>query len=66
MVNGKASEVMFDGYADRPAPSGPVNLGVYEPQDGKFLLRIEVIGADTAAIGVRYSFGLDAVVLEEP
>jgi len=65
-VNGKAAEVTFDGYAAKPAPTGPINLGVHEPKDGKFVLRAEVIGANPASTGLKYFFGLDAVVLNKP
>jgi hypothetical protein len=65
-VNGKAAEVTFDGYAVKPAPTGPINLGVHEPKDGKFMLRAEVIGASLASTGPKYFFGLDAVVLDKP
>jgi hypothetical protein len=65
-VNGKAAEVTFDGYAVKPAPTGPIDLGVHEPKDGKFMLRAEVIGANPASTGPKYFFGLDAVVLDKP
>ena len=44
-VNGKAAKTTFDGYAEKPTPTGPINLGVHEPKDGKFILRAEVIGS---------------------
>jgi len=65
-VNGKAVEASFDGYADKPTPTGPINLGVHEPKDGKFRLRAEVVGTNPASTGLRYFFGLDAVLLEKP
>ena len=65
-VNGKAAKATFDGYAEKPAPKGPINLGVHEPKDGKFILRAEVIGANPASTGEKYYFGLDAVLLEKP
>lgn len=65
-VNGKAGGELFDGYAEKPAPSGPLDLGVHEPREGGFLLRAEVTGTNPAASGPRYYLGLDAVVLEEP
>jgi hypothetical protein len=65
-VNGKAVEVTFDGYAAKPAPTGPINLGVHEPKDGKFILRAEVVGTSPASTGPKYFFGLDAVLLENP
>jgi hypothetical protein len=65
-LNGKVVEAIFDGYAEKPAPSGPINLGVCEPRDGKFLLRAEVVGTNPSSTGPKYFFGLDAVVLEKP
>ena len=65
-VNGKVVDVNFDGYAPQPIPTGPINLGVHEPKDGKFILRAEVAGANPAANGQRYFFGLDCVALQPP
>ena len=65
-VNGKAVEATFDGYAQKPAPTGPISLGVHEPKDGKFILRAEVVGTNPASTGLKYFFGLDAVLLEKP
>ena len=64
-VNGKVVETAFDGYATKPVPTGPINLGVHEPKDGKFILRAEVTGCNPASTGPKYYFGLDAVVLEK-
>ena len=41
-------------------------MGIYKPRHGKFVLRAEVLGANLAATGGKYFFGLDAVVLENP
>lgn len=65
-VNREAAEVTFDGYAAKPVPSGPIDLGVHEPKDGKFVLRAEVLGTNPGSTGARYFFGLDAVLLEKP
>jgi len=65
-VNGESAGAGFDGYAAQPAPAGPIDLGVHEPRDGKFILRVEVSGANPASNGARYYFGLDAVLLKEP
>ena len=64
-INGKPTEVTFDGYAEKPTPSEPINLGVHEPKDRKFVLRAEVTGANPAATGPKYYFGLDAVILDK-
>lgn len=60
------SEVKFDGYAAKPAPTGLISLGVHEPKDGRFVLRAEVAGTNPASTGPRYYFGLDVVVLDKP
>jgi hypothetical protein len=65
-VNGKAVGATFDGYAEKPAPSGAIDLGVHEPKQEKFILRAEVVGANPASTGAKYYFGLDAVVLDRP
>jgi Protein of unknown function (DUF2961) len=65
-VNGNAAEATFDGYAPIPTPSGPINLGVHEPKDGRFVLRAEVVGTNPSSTGAKYFFGLDAVLLEKP
>jgi len=65
-VNGKAVEPIFDGYAEQPTPTGPINLGVHESKDGKFILRTEVVGTNPASTGAKFYFGLDAVLLEKP
>ncbi len=65
-VNGKPVEKPFDGYAPEPALSGPVELGVFEPKDGRFVLRVEVAGCNPASRGPKFFFGLDAAVLSAP
>jgi hypothetical protein len=65
-VNGKPVEPTFDGYAEQPTPTGPINLGIHEPRDGKLILRAEVVGASAASTGARYYFGLDTAVLINP
>ena len=65
-VNGTPVQPPFDGYTAKAAPAGPLALGVFEPKNGQFILRVEVIGANPAATGPRYYFGLDAVVLAKP
>ncbi len=63
-VDGVASGGGFDAWGPEVAPGGTVDLGTHAPHDGRFLLRVEVTGANDASIGPRFFFGLDCVVLE--
>lgn len=65
-LNGKSVAQVFDGFADHPVPSGPINLGVHEPIEGNITLRAEVVGTNPGSTGARYYFGLDAIVLGTP
>jgi hypothetical protein len=65
-VNGNAVEKEFDAYAATAAASGPIELGVFEPHDGDFILRVDVTGSNPAAKGTKSFFGLDAVTVTEP
>ena len=62
-VNGQDVAATFDGYADAVQPGPAFALGVFAPRDGKFVLRAEVAGANPAAKGAKYFFGLDCVIL---
>ncbi|MCX6997366.1 MAG: DUF2961 domain-containing protein [Kiritimatiellaeota bacterium] len=65
-VNGKEVPEVFDGYAARVEPAPAFALGVFEPRDGKFRLRVEVAGANPASTGAKHFFGLDCVMMEKP
>ena len=65
-VNGTAVERPFDGFSVKSVVSGPIDLGVFEPKDGRFVLRAEVIGSNPASRGPKYYFGLDCVILAVP
>jgi len=65
-VNGQDLPAKFDGYAASVQPAAAFLLGTFEPRDGKFTLRAEVAGANPAAKGAMYFFGLDCVILEKP
>jgi len=65
-VNGHAVEASLDGYGESVRPAAPFSLGAFPPRDGKFTLRVEVAGANPAAKGAKYFFGLDCVILENP
>ena len=64
-VNGQPCAVVLDGYSEKPQPSEPLKLGVFKPENGRFLLHAEVTGANSRSIGARYYFALDCVVLEQ-
>jgi hypothetical protein len=65
-VNGIRAGKEFDGYSPRPVPAGPIDLGVFEPRDGEFRLRVQVVGSNPAAVGSKHFFGLDCAVLTKP
>lgn len=60
-VNGKAVDKEFDGYSGAASLAAPVELGTFEPRDGKIVLRAEVTGSNPKSTGLY--FGLDAVAL---
>lgn len=66
LVNGQQAGKDFDAWAERPTPSGPIPLGVFEPKNGAFILRVEVVGANPKSRNSKSFFGLDAVTLTEP
>ncbi len=61
-VNGQAAKD-YDAYNATSVLSGPIELGTFAPKDGRFILRVEVVGANPAAKGTKAYFGLDAVTL---
>lgn len=66
-VNGRsAGEVDLCNTAGRTVvATGPIELGVFEPKDGGFLLRAEVIGANPKSDGTKSYFGLDCIAIEQ-
>jgi hypothetical protein len=63
-INGQPAGKDYDAYAPEAVASGPIELGTFQPKDGKLLLRVEVVGSNPAAMGPRCFFGLDCVVLQ--
>ena len=55
-VNGQAVAETFDSYAPSVKPAAAFPLGVFAPRDGKYELRIEVVGSNPSAQGARYFF----------
>lgn len=65
-VNGQPVAPSFDGYADAVQPAPAFSFGEFAPRNGQFTLRVEVTGANPAARGAKYFFGLDCVTLAKP
>lgn len=65
-VNDRDVPATFDGYAANVLPAPPLILGVFEPRNGGFRLRVEVAGTNPAAVGAKYLIGLDCILLEKP
>ena len=65
-VNGQPAAATLDGYAPNVQPAAPLKLGSFTPENGKFILRAEVTGANASSKGAKYFFGLDCVILEKP
>jgi hypothetical protein len=65
-VNGQRTEKDFDAYSQNVVLSGPIDLGTFEPKEGQFVLRVEVVGANPSSKNSRSYFGLDAVTLTKP
>lgn len=65
-VNGQPVSETCDGYAPEVQPAVPFALGVFAPVEGKFTMQIEVTGANPAAGGAKYYFGIDCLTVEKP
>ncbi len=64
-VNGKPLGPQVDGFhADSVVASGAIDLGTVDLQKGTATLRVEVVGTNPKADGLRYMWGLDCVVLK--
>lgn len=62
-VNGQPSNAVFDGYAAEVEPGAFADLGVFTPQNGKYLLRVQVSGSNPKAQKEGTLFGLDFLEL---
>jgi hypothetical protein len=65
-INGERAGADYDAWSEKPVADGPIPLGVFEPKDGGFLLRVEVVGANPKSKNSQSFFGLDAVTLTVP
>jgi hypothetical protein len=55
---------MFNSKGHAVASTGPLDLGVVAPHDGKIRLRAEVVGGNPKSEGTKSFFGIDCVVLK--
>jgi hypothetical protein len=62
-VDGQTAGKDYDAYDATAIASGPIELGTFAPKDGKYTLRVEVVGANHAARAPAHFFGLDCVQL---
>ena len=62
LVNGRPTNVNFDGYYDKVI-RGKVSLGKFSPVQGKIKLEIRIEGANQKMVGKRYMYGLDCIQL---
>jgi hypothetical protein len=65
-INGQPAGSDYDAFNAAAIVGEPIELGRFEPKNGKLVLRVEVVGANPASRGPRYYFGLDCVVLQNP
>ncbi len=63
-VNGQPAKE-FDSFSAKVVTSGPVELGVFEPKDSAFVLRVEVVGANPQSKNSKSFFGLDCVIVDK-
>lgn len=54
---------LFSGQQGRVQSTGPIELGTFEPVDGRLVLRAEVVGSNPKSLGTKTYFGLDCVVV---
>lgn len=67
-INGKRAGPdvdLFNAEERKVIATGPIDLGMHEPQEGHMTLRIEVIGAHERSEATKSFFGLDCVVLTQ-
>jgi hypothetical protein len=65
-VNGRQAGADYDAYSPKVILTGPIELGTFEPKNGQFILRVEVVGGNSESKNAKSFFGLDAVTLTAP
>ena len=63
-VNGQPAGKDYDAFNKQTIATGPIALGSFKPKDGKFVLRVEVVGANPSSKATHSYFGLDCVVVK--
>ena len=63
-VNGEPTDVGVDLYSEKVRPTGPIALGEWEPVDGSFTLRVEVVAKNPLSKGTGSFLGIDGVEVE--
>jgi hypothetical protein len=64
-LDGKPLGKPIDGYEpEKVVSTGPINLGTMELKKGNAVLRVEVLLDLSKAVGAKYMWGLDCVVLK--
>jgi hypothetical protein len=69
LVNGQVAgpdQDLFNSAGRAVVATGPIDLGVFSPRDGRFILRLEVAGSNPRSEAPGTYLGLDCVVLAEP
>lgn len=61
-VNGERAGEDVDLYSAKPVDSGSIELGAFDPVDGEFVLRVEVVGKNEKSKGTL--FGLDCIAMK--
>lgn len=66
LVNGQPAKTMdlYSGEHGKVIATGPIDLGLFKPVDGRLTLRAEVFGANPGSGGTKSFMGLDGVRLE--
>ncbi|MBI5830863.1 MAG: DUF2961 domain-containing protein [Armatimonadetes bacterium] len=65
-VNGQKAIDSLDTWAEQVTPTGALPLGTFEPVDGRFVVRVEVVGKNDKSKGTGSFFGIDALTLNKP
>ncbi len=67
-VNGQKAGQDVDLFNEKGrdvANTGPIELGTFQPRDGRFVLRAEVVDSNAKSEGTRSFFGLDCVTVTQ-